>query len=65
MVRTYSSLVKYKEYNQIIKSYQEMQKALTKEGNEYAANACKTIVEDLKLLLKQGILGQFPNKKEK
>lgn len=34
-------------------------------GNEYAANACKTIVEDLKLLLKQGILGQFPSKKEK
>ncbi len=42
-----------------------MQKALTREGNEYAANACKTIVEDLKLLLKQGILGQFPSKKEK
>ena len=34
-------------------------------GNEYAAKACEAIIEDLKLLLKQGILGQFPNKKEK
>ena len=42
-----------------------MQRALTREGNINAANACKTIIEDLKLLLKQGILGQFPNKKEK
>ena len=42
-----------------------MQKALLREGNECAANACKTIIEDLKLLLKQGILGQFPSKKEK
>ena len=33
--------------------------------NVKAANACKAIIEDLKLLLKQGILGQFPNKKEK
>ena len=57
--------MKYKEYNQIIKSYQDMQKALLREGNERAANACKTIIEDLKLLLKQGILGQFPSKKEK
>ena len=57
--------MKYKEYNQIIKSYQDMQKALQREGNERAANACKTIIEDLKLLLKQGILGQFPSKKEK
>ena len=57
--------MKYKEYNQIIKSYQDMQKALHREGNECAANACKTIIEDLKLLLKQGILGQFPSKKEK
>ena len=57
--------MKYKEYNQIIKSYQDMQEALMREGNTNAANACKTIIEDLKLLLKQGILGQFPNKKEK
>jgi hypothetical protein len=55
--------VKYKEYNKIIKSYQKMQKALVREGNTNAANACKTIIEDLKLLLKQGILGQFPRKK--
>ena len=57
--------MKYKEYNKIIKSYKEMQAVLTREGNTNAANACKTIIEDLKLLLKQGILGQFPNKKEK
>ena len=57
--------MKYKEYNQIIKSYKEMQKALTREGNTNAANACKIIIEDLKLLLKQGILGKFPSKKEK
>jgi hypothetical protein len=57
--------VKYKEYNQIIKSYQMMEQALLREGNEHAANACKTIIEDLELLLKQGILGQFPSKKEK
>ena len=57
--------MKYKEYNQIIKSYKEMQRALTREGNTIAANACKTIIEDLKLLLKQGILGKFPSKKEK
>ena len=42
-----------------------MQKALTREGNTYAAKACKTIIEDLKLLLQQGILGQFPSKKDK
>ena len=57
--------MRYKEYNKIIKSYNEMQKALVREGNTYAANACKTIIEDLELLLKQGILGQFPSKKEK
>ena len=57
--------MKYKEYNKIIKSYKEMQKALIRKGNTNAANACKTIIEDLKLLLKQGILGQFPSKKEK
>ncbi len=57
--------MKYKEYNKIIKAYQKMHKALVREGNTYAANACKTIIEDLKLLLKQGILGQFPSKKEK
>jgi len=57
--------LKYKEYNKIIKSYQDMQLALIREGNEYAANACKTIIEDLELLLKQGILGKFPNKKDK
>ena len=34
-------------------------------GNEKAAKACDLIIEDLKLLLKQGILGQFPSKKEK
>ena len=42
-----------------------MQKASLTNGNEYAANACKAIIEDLELLLKQGILGQFPSKKEK
>ena len=57
--------MKYKEYNKIIKGYKEMQEALLKEGNTHAANACKTIIEDLELLLKQGILGQFPSKKEK
>jgi hypothetical protein len=57
--------VKYKEYNKIIKAYEKMAKDNMAAGNEYAANACKTIVEDLKLLLKQGILGQFPSKKEK
>ena len=57
--------MKYKEYNKIIKGYKEMQEALLNEGNTHAANACKTIIEDLELLLKQGILGQFPNKKEK
>ena len=57
--------MKYKEYNQIIKDYEKMAKDNRSAGNEKAAMACETIIEDLKLLLKQGILGQFPSKKEK
>jgi hypothetical protein len=57
--------LKYKEYNNIIKEYEEMAKKSRQAGNDYAANACDVIVLDLKLLLKQGILGQFPSKKEK
>tara|TARA_R100000664_G_C2684214_1_gene90928 strand:+ start:120 stop:293 length:174 start_codon:yes stop_codon:yes gene_type:complete len=57
--------LKYKEYNQIIKDYKAMQKASLANGNDYAANACKAIIEDLELLLKQGILGQFPHKEKK
>jgi len=57
--------VKYKEYNKIIKAYKKMQQELLNDKNVNAANACKTIIEDLELLLKQGILGQFPSKKEK
>ena len=57
--------MKYKEYNQIIKDYEKMAKDNRSAGNEKAAKACDLIIEDLKLLLKQGILGQFPSKKEK
>jgi len=57
--------VKYREYNKIIKDYTKLEKQCRAKGNTHAANACKTIVEDLKMLLKQGILGQFPSKKEK
>ncbi len=57
--------MKYKEYNQIIKDYKAMQKASLANGNDHAANACKAIIEDLELLLKQGILGQFPHKEKK
>ena len=42
-----------------------MEQESRRNKNDYAANACKTIIEDLQLLLKQGILGQFPSKKEK
>jgi len=57
--------LKYKEYNKIIEDYEEMANKSRQAGNDYAANACDVIVIDLKLLLKQGILGQFPSKKEK
>lgn len=56
--------MKYKEYNKIIKAYKEMEQQLLREGNTHAANACKIIIEDLELLLKQGVLGQFPREKE-
>lgn len=57
--------MKYREYNKIIKDYADLEKECRAKGNAYAANACKTIIEDLKMLLKQGILGKFPSKKEK
>jgi len=38
------------------------QQALS-NGNTVSALACQAIIEDLKLLLKQGILGKFPHKK--
>ena len=57
--------MKYKEFNQILEEYKKMAEDNRLAGNDYAANACEAIIEDLKLLLKQGILGQFPNKKEK
>ena len=57
--------MKYKEYNNIIKAYKKMKLSALNNDNVKAANACKAIIEDLKLLLKQGILGQFPSKKEK
>ena len=54
--------LRYKEYNQIIKSYEVMSQQALSKGNTKSALSCQTIVEDLKLLLKLGILGKFPHK---
>ena len=55
--------MKYKEYNQIINSYELMAQEALSAGDTVSARACKTIVEDLRALLKLGILGKFPHKK--
>ena len=57
--------MKYRDYNQIIKDYEEMEKQALSAGNLSAAHNCRIIIDDLILLRSQGALGLFKGTKEK
>jgi len=57
--------MKYRDYNMIIKDYEEMEKQALSAGNVAAAHNCRIIIEDLILLRSQGALGLIKGTKEK